>query len=103
MPGAECRKLLMNDEPVPLTKDSNSLCPDEVSHEVKSLSPITMPKCSTPEAHKKRSLSDSELNETFEKTPEAALKSPLKSPSSVLNPPSSLKRKTIRDYFIAAA
>lgn len=98
MPGAEYRKLLMN-EPMPLTKESNSFCPNEVSHEVKSRSPITMPNCSTPEAHKKRSLSDSELNETFEKTPEATLKSP----SSVLNPPSSVKRKTIRDYFIAAA
>ncbi|XP_015879303.2 uncharacterized protein LOC107415477 [Ziziphus jujuba] len=98
VPGAECRKLFMN-ESMPLKKENaNSLCTDEVSHEVKSPSPIKMSKCTTPEAQKKRFLSDSESNETLEKTPEAALRSP----SSVLNPPSSLKRKTIRDYFIAA-
>lgn len=97
VPGAECRQLLLN-EPMPLEKENpNSLCPDEVSLEVSSPSPITMYKCTTPEAPKKKLLSDSELYETFEKSPEAALKSP----SSVLNPPSSLKRKTIRDYFIA--
>ncbi|KAA0057260.1 denticleless protein-like protein [Cucumis melo var. makuwa] len=57
-------------------------------------------KLSTPESKVKRSISDAtaDLIESFEKTPEANSKSP----SSVLNPPSSLKRKTIRDYFLVA-
>ncbi|XP_021758636.1 denticleless protein homolog A-like [Chenopodium quinoa] len=36
------------------------------------------------------------LNEAFDKTPESASRSP----SSVLSPPSSLKKRTIRDYFV---
>lgn len=55
----------------------------------------------TPESAEKsrfmRSLLKEELD--IKKTPEAAMKSP----SSVLNPPSSLKRKTIRDYFVVAS
>lgn len=54
-------------------------------------------KLGTPESKVKRFLSDAALIESFEKTPEATSKSP----SSVLNPPSSMKRKTIRDYFLA--
>ncbi|EXC20336.1 Denticleless-like protein [Morus notabilis] len=98
IPGEECRKLLMK-EPKHLRKDSSSILPEDVSdEEACSVNPITMPKLSTPEAQEKRFSLDSDLNEAFEKTPETALKSP----SSVLNPPSSLKRKTIRDYFLAA-
>lgn len=97
IPGEECRKLLMK-ELKHLRKDSSSILPDEVSDEACSVNPITMPKLSTPEAQEKKFSLDSDLNEAFEKTPETALKSP----SSVLNPPSSLKRKTIRDYFLAA-
>ncbi|KAG7017781.1 Denticleless protein-like protein [Cucurbita argyrosperma subsp. argyrosperma] len=55
-------------------------------------------KLGTPESKVKRVLSAA-LIESFEKTPEANSKSP----SSVLNPPpSSMKRKTIRDYFLVA-
>ncbi|KNA22515.1 hypothetical protein SOVF_033480 [Spinacia oleracea] len=36
------------------------------------------------------------LNEAFDKTPESASRSP----SSVLSPPSSVKKRTIRDYFV---
>lgn len=96
IPGAECRKLLMN-KPMHLMKDSSSQFPDEVSDEASLMNPITMPKLRTPEAQEKRLSLDSDLDEIFEKTPETAMKSP----SSVLNPPSSLKRKTIRDYFLA--
>ena len=92
IPDAECRKLLMN-ESVHLTKHYSGQFPDEAN----SMNPITMPELGTPEAQEKRFSSDSDLNEIFEKTPETAMKSP----SSVLNPPSSLKRKTIRDYFLA--
>lgn len=54
---------------------------------------------STPESGKKRHFG-SLLGEEAEmqKSPDAELRSP----SSVLNPPPSLKRRTIRDYFIAA-
>ncbi|GAB2301323.1 hypothetical protein Dimus_035354 [Dionaea muscipula] len=56
-----------------------------------------MPEVRTPEPHKRISTSV-HLIETFEKTtPEA------ESPSSVLYPPSSLKKKTIRDYFLSAS
>ncbi|CAK9322544.1 unnamed protein product [Citrullus colocynthis] len=57
-------------------------------------------KLGTPESKVKRFLSDAaaDLIESFEKTPETNSKSP----SSVLNPPSSMKRKTIRDYFLVA-
>ncbi|PQP96488.1 denticleless protein homolog [Prunus yedoensis var. nudiflora] len=95
IPGAECRKLLMN-ESMHTSKDSGNLCPsDDGLDESSSRKPIKMPKISTPQSQKKQSMADSDFIETFEKTPEAALQSP----SSVLNPPSSLKRKTIRDYF----
>lgn len=99
IPSAECNKL-MNNEPSCLTKDPDSLFPsNEVLVQSSSSNTITMPTISTPESQKKKKLfSGSDLNEAFEKTPEATLKSP----SSVLNPPSSIKR-TIRDYFLAAS
>ncbi|KAF4381600.1 hypothetical protein F8388_021228 [Cannabis sativa] len=96
IPGAEGRKLLTSNQTHP-TKDSKRQYPDDVSDEDESMNPITMPKLSTPEAQKRRLSLDSGLNEVIEKTPDTATKSP----SSVLNPPSSLKRKTIRDYFVA--
>ena len=53
----------------------------------------------TPETQRKVWEEEEVSGEVFvETTPESAEKSP----SSVLNPPSSLKRKTIRDYFITA-
>lgn len=57
----------------------------------------------TPESQKTKtslsspmSLSASEEDKTCERTPETSVNSPL----SVLNPPSSVKRRTIRDYFL---
>ncbi|KMT12796.1 hypothetical protein BVRB_4g088900 [Beta vulgaris subsp. vulgaris] len=44
-----------------------------------------------------RSLQGVNLNEAFDRTPESAVRSP----SSVLSPPSSIKKRTIRDYFVA--
>lgn len=95
IPSAECRKLMM-EEPSCLTKDPDSLFLP--TGQIDSSDTITMPKVSTPEAQKKRFFSGSVLNEAFEKSPEATSRSP----SSVLNPPSSLKR-TIRDYFLGAS
>ncbi|XP_031286429.1 denticleless protein homolog [Pistacia vera] len=98
IPGAECRKLLMTDELAYSMKGpDSSYSSDEAVHQSSSSNPITMPIVGTPDAQK-RKFSSSDLKETFEKTPEANLKSP----SSVLNPPSSVKRRTIRDYFIVS-
>ncbi|RXH69504.1 hypothetical protein DVH24_037288 [Malus domestica] len=96
IPSAECRKLLMSESTMHTSKVSGNLCPsDEGLDETNSLNPISMLKMSTPPSQKKQPMSDPDFSKTFEKTPEAASESP----SSVLNPPSSLKRKTIRDYF----
>ncbi|KAB2619772.1 denticleless protein-like protein [Pyrus ussuriensis x Pyrus communis] len=96
IPSGECRKLLMSESTMHTSKVSGNLCPSaEGLDETNSLNPISMPKMSTPPSQKKQSMSDPDFSKTFEKTPEAASESP----SSVLNPPSSLKRKTIRDYF----
>ncbi|XP_044467001.1 denticleless protein homolog [Mangifera indica] len=98
IPSAECRKLLINGELADSAKGpDNSNSSDEVVNQTNSSNPMNIPIVGTPDA-KKRKLSSSDLEETFEKTPEASLKSP----SSVLNPPSSVKRKTIRDYFIVS-
>lgn len=63
----------------------------------------SMPIIRTPETQRKKtslssslSLSASEEDKTCERTPETAVDSPL----SVLHPPSSVKRRTIRDYFL---
>ncbi|KAF8378243.1 hypothetical protein HHK36_029582 [Tetracentron sinense] len=99
IPNMECRKLFMDEDPAELTKAAaSSSHPSEVLNEVYTPDQIQMPEISTPESLKKKIPSVSFLKEELEmeKTPEAALKSP----SSVLNPPSSLKR-TIRDYFVA--
>ncbi|KAM1511661.1 hypothetical protein ACFX1Z_023317 [Malus domestica] len=96
IPRSECRKLLMSESTMHTSKVSGNLCPsDEGLDETNSLNPISMLKMSTPPSQKKQPMSDPDFSKTFEKTPEAASESP----SSVLNPPSSLKRKTIRDYF----
>ncbi|KAK9119795.1 hypothetical protein Scep_017888 [Stephania cephalantha] len=98
-PGINCRKLFADEE-----QDTNPSKADRTSslladNLIKGHSPskIILHGVSTPKSAKKK-LSASFTDEVTEmdKTPEAALKSP----SSVLNPPSSLKRRTIRDYFV---
>ncbi|KAH1080687.1 hypothetical protein J1N35_020448 [Gossypium stocksii] len=101
VPSAESSKLLVNEtvEPMDQIKQpgtGSSYSSDEAL-QIYSSSPATASLLRTPEAQKKKFSSISDSNETFEKTPEAAMRSP----TSVLNPPSSLKRKTIRDYFLA--
>ncbi|ANM64882.1 unnamed protein product [Arabidopsis thaliana] len=63
----------------------------------------SMPIIRTPESQKKKTSSSSSLSSLSseediicERTPETTFNSP----SSVLNPPSSVKRRTIRDYFL---
>ncbi|KAM3364012.1 denticleless protein A [Capsicum galapagoense] len=88
------RKLFSDEKPASIKKgsagcDSNLACHQDLPD------PITVPEMSTPVSKKRKPLLSFEPQENFEKTPEAAKRSP----SSVLNPPSSL-RKTIRDYFL---
>ncbi|TYH64471.1 hypothetical protein ES332_D07G269800v1 [Gossypium tomentosum] len=90
IPSTESRKVLMNDNEESGSSDSSN----EPLHQIRVSSPSL-------EGHKKKllaSISDTNETSSFEQTPEPAMKSP----SSVLNPPSSLKRKTIKDYFVAA-
>ncbi|OMO69356.1 hypothetical protein COLO4_29103 [Corchorus olitorius] len=96
---AESRKLLMNDDENLMGLKKEPVSSDEALQQINSSSPTTASLLSTPEANKRKFSSNiADSNESFERTPEAAMKSPC----SVLNPPSSLKRKTIRDYFLAA-
>ncbi|KAI3474915.1 hypothetical protein Pfo_030226 [Paulownia fortunei] len=83
LPRIERRKLFA-DEPSCTKSDASSMHCNVVMLEV-----------STPESQKKKFSLSFEVEENLERTPEGEMKSP----SSVLNPPSSLRRKTIRDYF----
>ncbi|AES74373.1 putative transcription factor WD40-like family [Medicago truncatula] len=98
IPRTECKMLLDNEETCPKSSDYVLLSNEEPNDPVKSATPITPPKTTTSEGHKNQLLSEFDLTISPKNTPESALKSP----SSVLNPPPSLKR-TIRDYFVASS
>ncbi|KAL8097734.1 uncharacterized protein LOC141686990 [Apium graveolens] len=100
LPSIQCKKLFMDEEPT-ISKSKPDTCPkDEAVSPLNTSITVSVPEVSTPEPVKRRRfLSPSKVNESFEQTPEAFHGSP----SSVLNPPSSLKRKTIRDYFLATS
>ncbi|KAK3032077.1 hypothetical protein RJ639_036291 [Escallonia herrerae] len=96
-PRMECRNLFIDEQPTDFERGS---CPtNEAWHQLNPPSPTAMPEIRTPDAHKGKVSSHLDMKETYEESPEAALNSP----SSVLSPPSSLKRKTIRDYFLAVS
>lgn len=88
------RKLFSDEKPASIKNDSTN-CESNLTCHQELPDPITIPEMSTPVSKKKKHLPGFELQENFEKTPEATKRSP----SSVLTPPSSL-RKTIRDYFV---
>lgn len=96
-PALKRRRLLMDAEPVALDRGPEISALDDQLHQISSACSSPMPEYGTPKSQEKFSFS-LDLKENA-KTPEAELKSP----SSVLNPPSSLKRRTIRDYFVAAS
>ncbi|KVI02449.1 G-protein beta WD-40 repeat-containing protein [Cynara cardunculus var. scolymus] len=83
------RTMLFTNEPEP---DS----PLEPLVQISSPNPSSNPEMRTPESLGKQS-SKSYIREPCDGSPDATLGSP----SSVLNPPPSLKRKTILDYFLA--
>ncbi|CAH9088894.1 unnamed protein product [Cuscuta epithymum] len=98
--GAECRKLkLFPDEKTDCTRNDLDACHlDVVTCDFNSPRGIVgVSEICTPESQKRKYLAlDYEIKDNMEKTPEASTRSP----SSVLNLPSSLKKKTIRDYFL---
>ncbi|XP_061373640.1 uncharacterized protein LOC133315965 [Gastrolobium bilobum] len=98
MPSTECKMLLNHEEMCPKSGDNVFLSNESLNHPIKSATPITPPKMNTYEGHKNKLSSGFDQTTSSEKTPESALKSP----STVLNPPSSIKR-TIRDYFLASS
>ncbi|KAF9626003.1 hypothetical protein IFM89_030657 [Coptis chinensis] len=101
IPSMECRKLFMEEDAKNHRKAVSTSHPSEgVAIGCHSPSKeIDIPEISTPESAKKM-LTGSFRKEILEmKTPDGSINSP----SSVLNPPSSLKRKTIRDYFAAVS
>ncbi|KAH7686197.1 denticleless protein [Dioscorea alata] len=91
-----CRRLVMDDPATVLKEVTDNTCSMEQTTEPSSPIQLKELQFSTPESGKKRN--QMEENEAL-RTPKAALSSP----SSVLNPPPSLKRKTILDYFHAAS
>lgn len=97
MPSTECKMLLNNEEVGPKSGDSGLSSNEAPQNPVKSATPVT-PQKMTSEGHKNQLSAELDLTISPQKTPECALKSP----SSVLNPPPSLKR-TIRDYFVASS
>lgn len=100
IPTMDRRELFVDKEPADSKTNLVSMCSsDEVLDLKTSTASVALPDISTPKSKKYKLLSSYELKEASEGTPEAAIQSP----SSVLNPPPSLKRKTIRDYFLAAS
>lgn len=70
---------------------------NEVVQDVSFQEVLKTPETSTAYQSRKHGLlSGVNLNDAFDRTPDSAIRSP----SSVLTPPSSLKKKTIRDYFV---
>ncbi|XP_027359479.1 denticleless protein homolog [Abrus precatorius] len=98
MPSIECKMLLNNEEMCPKSSNNTFLSNEAPQCSIKPASPITPLKINVSEDHTNQLSSGLDLTAPSEKTPESAWKSP----SSVLNPPSSLKR-TIRDYFLASS
>ncbi|KAK1299111.1 hypothetical protein QJS10_CPB14g00065 [Acorus calamus] len=97
-PSMEHKRLIMNEMATDPAKSNNGPYQSEKdTTEHQSPSQVKLLGLGTPESAKRR-LSDAFPEEEMElqKTPE----SEMNSPSSVLNPPQSLKRRTIRDYFV---
>ncbi|PWA57632.1 transducin/WD40 repeat-like superfamily protein [Artemisia annua] len=94
-PRMQRRKLVTEKEPRESIKEDQPEPPVEPSVHIDSPCPAS-PEMRTPESIRKQS-PNSHILETCERSPDSTFGSP----SSVLNPPPSLKRKTILDYFVA--
>ncbi|GAB4847873.1 hypothetical protein Ancab_026933 [Ancistrocladus abbreviatus] len=99
IPSSACKKLVLEREQIGLEEGPSTSCPfHEAVSETNSPELTKMREIRTPESDKK-TLSTFNSKDSSEKTPESALRSP----SSVLYPPSSIRRRTIRDYFLSAS
>ncbi|KZV43410.1 denticleless proteinA-like [Dorcoceras hygrometricum] len=93
-PSMKQRKLFV-DSPSCTKYDRGGIHLDERHHVNSPTGSLILPDVCTPKSQKKPFSLSFEVKENLEKT----LEMDTSSPSSVLNPPSSLKRTTIRDYF----
>lgn len=89
------KKLFTEDETKESTEAPKPDIPIKPTVLIESPNPSTLPEMRTPESLRKQSI-NSHINEACERSPDSTFGSP----SSVLNPPPSLKRKTILDYFM---
>ncbi|KAK9052396.1 hypothetical protein SSX86_029025 [Deinandra increscens subsp. villosa] len=96
LPTMKRRKLFTEEESKDSIKGPDPDPPIKSTVQTESPNPATLPEIRTPESLKKQ-LSSSHINEACNRSPDASFDSP----SSVLNPPPSVKRKTILDYFLA--
>ncbi|KAK1438817.1 hypothetical protein QVD17_04628 [Tagetes erecta] len=96
LPMMKRRKLFTQEETKDFIKGSDPNSPIMSTVQIHSPNPASTPEIRTPESLKKQ-LPYSHMNVVCEGSPDANFDSP----SSVLNPPPSIKRKTILDYFLA--
>ncbi|KAL8248687.1 hypothetical protein R6Q59_005555 [Mikania micrantha] len=96
LPTIKRRKLFTHQETKNPIKGPDLDPPVQSTVQIDSFSPTSIPEMKTPEPLKKQ-LPSSHIGAACEGSPDASFGSP----SSVLNPPPSLKRKTILDYFMA--
>ncbi|CAO2833591.1 unnamed protein product [Amaranthus hypochondriacus] len=90
VPRIDCKELSQK-------RDHPSTTHDETVIQDQSLVDLVKTPDATPSLFSRnKSLTGINLNDAFDKTSESAAMSP----SSVLSPPSSIKKKTIRDYFV---
>ncbi|WOL17609.1 denticleless protein [Canna indica] len=91
-----CRKRILDEQPTSsVLVEENLQAPTEAAAEPSSPVQSKMLEFSTPESGKKKSESFLRQQKEMQNSPEAGFNSP----SSVLSPPPSIKRRTIRDYF----
>lgn len=96
----ECRKRILDDPPAcSISMDDTFQALTGASVEPSSPDGSKMLEFSTPKSGKRSYNSFLREGKEMQQSPEAALSSP----SSVLNPPSSIKRRTIRDYFVSSS
>ncbi|KAI3716972.1 hypothetical protein L1987_68231 [Smallanthus sonchifolius] len=98
LPMMKRRKLFTHEETKDPIKRPDLDPPVQSTVQFDSPDPTSIPEMKTPEPLKKQ-LSNTHISEAFEGSPDASFGSP----SSVLNPPPSIKRKTILDYFVASS
>lgn len=100
-PSFECRKLIMDEPPKVSREDISPYCLEKSRrHPTPLVVPAEVADFGTPESGAKRNINFFQKEGLeMQKSPESASESPL----SVLSPPPSLKRRTIRDYFGASS